>query len=734
MKKAALVQGLLIFGSYINLFVLMFVVQWIQALYQTQSDANITIANGIGGSLAAYLGCFYGISLGYFGYSYFQIFKRAGQLERHNITLKDTSSIKKFEGIGIVGKPKLVRYSKLNVEMCFKDRELVKLYEKLKERIKIKYPKDIQELTQTNKTDQSGQLQYDMDFDEIDFKAYNLDYLIYKEMRSFFDDQEIDFFEKNNVKTGTTSQFEKMTISEIEDLEFKYILNFKKRRDLKDIQIALIDSLDIFSKEEINFLQSHGISNMQQLLDYDLERLTSDYNLQFSKSSPVLKSISRFFDEMKKVQRDYIDKIKMVPTSHIDYLKTSEGITHLLDSHISVADLISKYSQDTDQLKQDIAKSLSNADIVKTEIALVAAISKLTADETRFLDNKGYATPRTIIREDIETVFKNVSAIIPSIIKAAASFSDIIDKLKKDKNQLDFKSVVDILKEKITESERQNLFTISKDARFKQMYLKLVNMKALNYDYKGYLVEFDKAIPIEVGRQDYSLYTKYDNMTEQLVTEEENIAEDNAYVSKALVILPTYWEKSFEYQPDYLFDFEGMSVPCPKVTDVEYIYRNMLDSETAVLFCNSCSYIREHAKTQLTIDVSTIDAIEKAALLELVNDLTAQQEILHKRITQLKSRVEKNKQNYDRMINDWVEDIDTSEIVKKWWKIEKKPMNLYTMIMFVVCISIAFIFGILLMYAIDSIRVQAMLFEHGLSDLNTIATSVTMKMLEMISP
>jgi hypothetical protein len=193
-RKGALLQGFMIFGSYINIFIVFFAIDYIKALTATQTESATAFVTGLETGIGIYMSAFYSILIVYWAYSYFQIFKRAGALERQSVTLTDMKSIKKFEGVGIMPGKKLVKFSKLNIESCFRDRELVKLYKQLKEKISVKYnPKDIQENVTPGTQEEGDLMEYSMDFDEVDFVSYNLDYLVYKEMRSFFNDKELDF-------------------------------------------------------------------------------------------------------------------------------------------------------------------------------------------------------------------------------------------------------------------------------------------------------------------------------------------------------------------------------------------------------------------------------------------------------------------------------------------------------------------------------------------------------------
>lgn len=785
MKKGIWLQYLLIFGSYGNMFLLFGLIPYIQRLFNSKNPIFINQATGVTAGLVLYIVCFYGITIIYWAWSYFQTFKEANQLERQNMSIKDVMNIKKYEGVGIMNK-KLVKFSKLNVEDCFRDREILQLYKKINKRLHITYTKDVRELTQsTSRTEDTDVIEYEWIIDDVDFSAYNLNYLIYRELPSFFNEAELRFLEKWGILTG--KDFEDLTIEQIDDLEVKYILAFGKKRDLKEIQLAYIETLDIFSKEELSFFEGKGIYNMKHLLEYDLDQLSVDYFSHFGKKEDIVDDIILKFREIKVIQNEYHSLLKNITKDQITFLnddlekikpkipliikqnneededddenddenddnlvdvQTGQGTTTIqqqsyvdpiieslentcefintyqenapiLYPHIDILTinldvLIDRYKKNNNNTKKPLCKSLVTLfeSFVKVHKSFNNILNTLNKKEKKFLSKKNVDSPELLLEKNLDIMIGEYQKTNPVIDRIKKIMSKLINKNNKDPADINFNDVVELVKEKIIENEKSYLYALSRDARFKHTYLKLVNMKALHYEYKAYLVEFDRPIVLHVGHEEYSIYSKYEHGNEMLTSGEENFDEDFAYIRKALIILPTHWEKSFDYQPDYLFDFGGHAVPCSKVTEVEYIFKNMLDSEHAVLFCNSNSYIREHVKTSLDVDVNIINKIEKLALLELLHVEQAKHEILFKRIDQLIARVETNKETYQKMLNDIIEDLDTDELIKKW-QIKKEPLNAYTQIMLLLVAGISFALGMIIMYAIKTVEIQGILYECG---------------------
>jgi len=489
MKKGDVLFYTSIISGYIFMVVIMLVVQYTTMLEETGDPDLALQSNKIKTGLGAGAGFYFGFLIIYWFSSFLKAFKEANSLERQNIKLKDTISVKEFEGIGILDKDQ-VKVSSITVDEIFLNRELQQMFEEIDARLSRFYEKNVVQ-TAINKNDKknneqdTSRIQFEivnLKKHDIDFDSYQLEYLLFKELSSFFNDEELEFLEDHGITNA--DQYLALDIEDIHGLESDYVWRFTANRDFKSVQIRLDNTLDILSMEEVSWFRDKGIKSVNDMMTTDLETLTVEFNAHFFPGGKPKKKIP------------FIDKV--------------------------------------------------------------------------------------------------------------------LKKAKEATKPVDLRDVVDHIVEMIIEKESKFLYSLSSDARFKYVYLKLVNMKSLNYKYFAYLVEFDQPIEIEVGEPDYRIF-KDSKEIEGIVTMERYVE-----INKSLIILPASWEESFEYGPGALYSYKGHTVRCSKLTDVEYVFKGMLDHEHAILFTISCSYIREYLRTQLELDTATVRDREREALIYYV--------------------------------------------------------------------------------------------------------------------
>lgn len=535
-------------------------IDYTTALRETKIPTYMQQADQILFGYFGIFGLFFIIMFIYKIYLKIYYLKLANRYPRQNMTIITNTGMYFEEGVGLV-QPKAVQVSQVKAEEYINDDELKRMYQERTEWL-TKFNK-VNVADMHDETTQDG-IEFEIPTlaeQDFNFANYKMEYLITKNLASFFGQKELDFLSAKGIVS--VDNYLAIDDTKLKALEKEYYAVNKEQIfnvDFKKIQILLLNTIDYFSKEEVDFFHTRGIHTMQELMNADLKKLSNEFNEHF---------------KMKTVS----EKIK-------------------------------------------------NAYKKKT--------------------GKVYQEDKIILEATVED-----------------------------------------LKETIIQKEKKFVYNLSTDARYKYVYLKLVILKAIHYDYHAYMMQFDKNIVINVGRN----YKAGESFEKFVKGEDEYEDFQDIVVNKALVILPSALENAYKYSLGMLNDFHGVPTECEQLTEAEYIFRGMLDSDHAVLLCNNCSYLRDALKLKGLIDPLTIQKIERDAMRDILNETITQREGFQKLMQLQQSRLQKKDDEMEMIFARLIDDLNALETARKF-VMERKPINTFTAVIIVLFFILGFFIGI----------------------------------------
>lgn len=559
-KKAEAVNWSLIIAMYAVTTTMFPLIDYTSALRETKIPAYMQQADQI---LFGYIGIFALFFVIMFIYKiYLKIYylKLANRYPRQNMTIITNTGMYFEEGVGLV-QPKPVQVSQVKAEEYINDEDLKRMYKERTEWLTKFNKVNIDDMDDT--TTETG-IEFEIPTvkgQDFNFAAYKIDSLKTKNLLSFFGQKEMDFFTSKGITT--VDQYLAIDDDKLKAFEKEYLTINKEQlfnMDFKKVQIQLLNTIDYFSKEEIDFFHTQGIHTMQEMMNADLKKLSAEFNENFK-----MKSVN------EKIKNAY---------------------------------------------KKKTGKEYQEDNIV-------------------------------------------------------------------------LEAVVEDLRSTIVEKERKFVYNLSKDARYKYVYLKLVILKAIHYDYHAYIMQFDKNIVINVGRS----YKAGESFEKFVKGEDEYEDFTDIVVNKALVILPTALENAYKYSLGMLNDFHGVPTECEQLTEAEYIFRGMLDSDHAVLLCNNCSYLRDALKLKSLVDPLTIQKIERDAMRDILNESITQREGFQKLMQLQQSRLQKKDDEMEMIFARLIDDLNALETARKF-VMERKPINSFMAIVIVLFFILGFFIGI----------------------------------------
>jgi len=559
-KKAEAVNWALIICLYGVTTTVFPLIDFTTSMRETKNLILMQQADQILGGYLGSFGLFFIIMFMYKIYLKIYYLKMANRYPRQNMTIITNTGMYFEEGVGLV-QAKAVEVSQLKAEEYINDDDLKRMYKERKDWL-AKFSKvDTDEMSES--TTAKG-LMFELPpikEQAFNFSIYKLDSLKTKNLNSYFGQKELDYFASKTIIT--VDQYLGIDDNKLKEFEKEFFLNNKDMLfsiDFKKIQTQLLNTIDFFSKEEVEFFHTKGIHTMQDLINSNLKNLSIEFNEHFKKKN----LIERLKNSYKKL-------------THKEY--------------------------------------------------------------------------------------------------------------KEDKIDLD--TIVNDLKDMILEKERTFVYNLSDDARYKYVYLKLVILKAIHYDYHAYIMQFDKNIVINVGRA----FKAGESFEKFVRGENEYEDEQDIIVNKSLTILPTSLENAYKYSLGMLNDFHGVPTECEQLTEAEYIFRGMLDSDHAVLLCNNCSYLRDALKLKSLIDPLTIQKIERDAIRDILNEAITQREGFQKILQLQQHRIQKKDDEMEMIFAHLIDDLNALETARKFMT-EKKPINLFYSLVIILFFVLGFFIGI----------------------------------------
>lgn len=254
----------------------------------TPSAENLELATkwetGYFGIVAVY----FVITIIFWTISYFATWKLANRYPRLNIKLVFEPRFSKlFLGMGVTS-IKEIKGSSIEVLNSLQSAGMIKVFEEIKKEIEIKFhgkravEKTVGDTGKGKGKDDQKNIPFtidDLKKEDLNFETFPIELMHKKDWENFFEKDEIAFFKNIGIKD--TKEFLSKNHAEIDLCRAKYFNQFKRMIDISAKQIILKKCLEYLNSEQINFLKSMNIHNIQDLLDSDLENLNAKYNDQF---------------------------------------------------------------------------------------------------------------------------------------------------------------------------------------------------------------------------------------------------------------------------------------------------------------------------------------------------------------------------------------------------------------------------------------------------------------------
>lgn len=314
-KKGEILFWLFIIGMYAFAFTMSPLMSYTSFLrsalpgHQPDPD-NVELASKIEMGYFGGAGAYFAFVIIFWTFSYFQTWKLANRYPRLNIKLVFEPRYSKLHlGMGIVA-VKEIKGSSMDVENALRSGGLQTAFNEIKAEIEQKFhgkraveSTEPKEKPKDKKERQKEKIEYtidDLKKEDINFASFPIELLQKQDWEYFFDKIEIDFFKTIGLKD--TNDFLKKTYAELDIIKAKYYNQFKKHRDLAATQIIMKKSLEFLNKEQIEFLKAMNVTNIQELLDANIDQLNAKYNDKFIK--PKVKFLDKFVEALKLVTGD----------------------------------------------------------------------------------------------------------------------------------------------------------------------------------------------------------------------------------------------------------------------------------------------------------------------------------------------------------------------------------------------------------------------------------------------
>lgn len=328
-NKSMIIQYFFLISIYGVIFVLIWIKKKVEELMLAglAGDAqNLTFIAGFG------IFAYFMVAVLLFVWDYEKIRTECTSVERINFTIRDLESTFYYESIGILDKWK-IKVSKKKVEDCFNNPEIARMFQDMRERLKNKYKKDIEEVllpeeednplfddknNKKKKKKNSGK-PYSLPWKnilsdtDIDFASYDIDLLMISEIKNFFTPEVLKFLsdEKQNEVKAIKSKNDFISLTKDELVIITKKLKEKNNIDIKfELKQELIrDSENKFEFEEIKFFKEQGIHNLQDLLECNKKDIEEKFNLKFLKDLNPLAKKTKYYNFKEDIEIFFDDFI-----------------------------------------------------------------------------------------------------------------------------------------------------------------------------------------------------------------------------------------------------------------------------------------------------------------------------------------------------------------------------------------------------------------------------------------
>lgn len=309
----------------------------------------------------------------------------------------------------------------------------------------------------------------------------------------------------------------------------------------------------------------------------------------------------------------------------------------------------------------------------------------LFPDEIERLKGKNITTLEHLINSDIIQIENELNDDFTS-----SKFRFVEKLMKTFRNRFEFQKeissvIMDILKH---ETETIIEFSSSDFARF--IETEIVNLKSLYMHNLFYLVRFDQELYSRILEEEYMTITHDDH--DYTINENDEIdSDDNESMeervkrhsyTRALVITPTIWPKTFGKHSDQVF-FNGYILKCSDVTKAEFLYTSKLTHDVGILYTNTCDFQREHVRDQfMKVDTDMIQEARELTLIEMLNEERSSRETDIKQIKTKTARISNLNYQIADMRDQIITDMDIKKQLNKW-DFNPKRINGFHLFMYI---------------------------------------------------
>jgi len=308
-KKGDILFWLAMGGMYIFAFSLSPFLQYTGGLKYarpgTEPDpAKVSLAQTVEIVYFAIAAVYFTFVIIFWTLSYFSTWKLANRYPRLNVNVVfEPRYARPHLGMGMIA-VKEIKGSSIEVENALRSVGLRATFEQIKKEVEQKFHgKTAIEVLDVSKTTKKAdesrkKIRFtidDLKKEDLNFDSFPIEILHKRDWSNFFEEKEIEFFKKQNIKD--TNEYLAKSYADLDFLKSKYYNEFKKHRDLGEDQLKLKKCLEFLNKDQVGFLKTTGIHNIQDLLNADLEKLNANYSNQFIK--PKTKFLEKFIDAWK---------------------------------------------------------------------------------------------------------------------------------------------------------------------------------------------------------------------------------------------------------------------------------------------------------------------------------------------------------------------------------------------------------------------------------------------------